>query len=63
MSEIVPHGTNFVPHDIWWIYVADQSCGTIIFGNKSKNYKLNAIFKYVKNISSNIENIDLIIFF
>jgi len=36
MSEIVPHGTNFVPHDIWWIYVADQSCGTIIFGNKSK---------------------------
>jgi len=36
MSEIVPDGTNFVPHDIWWIYVADQSCGTIIFGNKSK---------------------------
>ena len=47
MSEIVPHGTNFVPHDIWWIYVADQSCGTIIFGNKSKNYKLNAIFKWM----------------
>ena len=28
MSEIVPDGTNFVPHAIWWIYVTDKSCGT-----------------------------------